>query len=143
MASSAGFTIIKHQDKKPEVKDASTVTAVDTSSWVLYQDPSYGFSFLHDPAWTVKPEADKGDYKLIEIDPGKQFFNIDIYISQKDYYIMDGLPVVDTDINGKSFKNVSNMLFGTFNAPYYFTFDLGKSASLLPSFYALVHTLKF
>jgi hypothetical protein len=142
-ASNKGYTVINHNKKTPEVKNAVTVPPVDTSTWKTYKNEEFNFSFLYNPGWTVKPAAQKGEYTVIEIDPGKKYFNIQIYISKNDYYIMDGLNALTEQINKIEFKNVNNMLFGTFKEPYYFTLDLGKSVSLLPEFYALVHSLKF
>ena len=115
----------------------------DISKWPSYHSPLYGIKFKFPPTWQIGLPKKFGEFQTIEIDPGKQFYNIVIYISQKDYYVMDGLPAENVSIGGQPALNISNLLYGMQFNGYYFTFDLGRSLSLAPEFNALVHSLEF
>ena len=120
-----------------------SLNSVDTSEWKTYEDKKIGFNFKYKPDWKVLPPVKKGGFTVIQIDPGAKFYNIEIYVSQKGFYAMDGLPLKNELINGQQAKNVSDLLYGINKSPYYFTFDINKSLSLKPNFNALVHSVKF
>lgn len=115
----------------------------DTSKWKTYSNADYSLSFKLPKAWNVKPGKNVKDFKVLEIDPGVKFYNIKIYISTNNYYVMDGLPAVKTTIGGSPALNVSNLLYGVTANNNYFTFDLGPSLSLTPEFNALVKSVEF
>ncbi|HVY67488.1 MAG TPA: hypothetical protein VHA30_01145 [Patescibacteria group bacterium] len=117
--------------------------SVDLSAWKTYNDKQLGLSFKYNPDWKVKPAVQKDGYDVIEVDPGKQYYNFKIYVSDKDYYIMGGLPYVTEQIAGQPAMNVNNMLFGIKNGGTYYTFDVGLSTTLSPYFDALVHSVQF
>jgi hypothetical protein len=119
------------------------VSNVDTSSWKTYQDKTVNLSFKYHPDWTVKPLKEKDGYQILEIDPGKKFYNIKIYISPSGYYALSGLPTKNDTIGGQTALNVNNMLYGVNTNGLYYTFDVGISLSLTPNFNALVHSVKF
>lgn len=118
---------------------------VDTSSWKTYTDKSYPFSFMYDPGWKVLPGKKQKGFYVLQLDPGPKFYNIKIYVNDSGfYYAMDGLPYLETDINGAKFFNLSNLLYVIKMGPYYYTFDDGLSANkLIDDFNALVRTVKF
>jgi len=147
----ASFTYKIHTDDKsstaqnvgnPTVEDPAVPT-VDTSTWKEYSNTDYGFSFKYNPDWKILSLTSDNDFKILQIDPGKKFYNIKIYISSKEFYVMEGLPTKTETIDGKETLNVSNLLYGIKTDKYYYTFDIGYSLSLTPDFVALVHSVKF
>lgn len=121
-----------------------TVKPVDTSAWKTYTDKQYGFSFMYDPAWTVKAGAtDKDRFYVLQIDPGAKYYNIKIYVSDKSFYAMDGLPGITETIAGQPAVDVSNLLYGITKGSYYYTFDNGLSVGLIDKFNALVNSVRF
>jgi hypothetical protein len=119
-------------------------SAIDTSDWNEYTDDKFNFSFNFPPDWKVlAPAKKKGDFYVLEIDPGKKFYNILVYISSKDYYALSGVPIITEAINGITAINLNNVVYGIQANDYYYTFDIGSSLSLQPMFQALVHTVKF
>ncbi|MBI5530583.1 MAG: hypothetical protein HY918_03720 [Candidatus Doudnabacteria bacterium] len=116
---------------------------IDTSSWQAYTDKASGLNFKYKPDWKVKPAVEKDGYRIIEIDPGKKFYNIKIYISPTDYYAMSGLPTKPDSIGGQPAINVNNMLYGVKNKNTFFTFDVGLSSSLTNDFNGLIHSVSF
>lgn len=127
---------------KPTIQ-APTVPTVDTSTWKDYSNANLGLSFKYKPDWKVKDIEAKKDFKIIEIDPGPKFYNIKIYISPKEFYVMEGLPTKTETIAGKEALNVNNLLYGIKTDANYFTFDVGLSLSLTPDFVAMVHSVQF
>lgn len=130
VASATGFFL-------PEFKP------VDTGSWKNFSDSKLGLSFKYAPEWRVLAAKQQGDFSVIEVDPGIQFYNMKIYVSSSKFYAVDDLPFVDTDINGVKALNVSNMLYGIKIGQRYYTFDNGLSTKMLDNFNALVRTVKF
>lgn len=117
--------------------------AVDTSAWKKYTNQKYAISFLYDPTWKIlAPKLEKG-FQAIEIDPGKKYYNIKIYISSTGFYAVDGLPSKTESINGTEATNIEDLLFAMQKPPYYYTFDVGMSISLMPQFDALVRSVTF
>ncbi len=101
---------------------------MDISSWPVYTDSSHNFSFSYMPGWKILPITKKDGYDLLQIDPGKKFYNIQIYISTKNFYPVDSSnSAVDKIKAGK----------------WYYTFYLTKSLSLVPDFNALVYSTNF
>lgn len=124
-------------------KTFPAVQPVSTQGWKTYADKTYPFSFSYDPAWTVKPGIKQNDFYILQIDPGPKYYNIKIYISPSQFYGLDGLPNIQTDVNGAKAFDVSNLLYGIKMGPYYYTFDNGLSTVMINEFNALVHTVKF
>ncbi len=116
---------------------------VDTSNWKTYSDPKYPLSFNYDPAWTVKPGKIQDGFYVLEIDPGAKYYNMKVYVSTSQFYNIDGLPFVKTDINGAQAYNVSNLLYGIKMGPNYYTFENGLSTNMIDNFNALVRTVTF
>ena len=119
------------------------VPAVDTSGWKIYTASKYNFQFRYDPSWSVKTGGKKDGYDILEVDPGKKYYNFKIYVSPTDYYVVDGLPATDQTIGGKQAKNIQSMLYAIQDDNLRLTFDLGMSLSLRPQFKAMVESLKF
>jgi hypothetical protein len=117
--------------------------AVDTSDWKTYTEPKLGLSFKYKPTWQVKPTIKQGEYYVIEVDPGKKYYNIKTFVSSKDFFAMDSLPLKQVTIAGKTAQDVSDMLYGIQSGNYYYTFDLGFSVNLKPEFNALVRSASF
>jgi hypothetical protein len=117
--------------------------SVDTTAWKTYSSESFGFSFKYKPDWKVLPAKEKNGYTIIEVDPGAKFYNIKIYISKDDYYVMGGLPYKNETIGGQPSMNVNDLLFGVKYNNTYYTFDIGLSTSLKPNFDALVRSVTF
>jgi hypothetical protein len=116
---------------------------VDTSDWKTYTNKSLGLNFKYKPGWQVKPAVKKGDFYVTEVDPGTKYYNIKIYTSKTGFYAMDSLPTKEVTVGGKTAQDVSDMLYGVQNTPYYYTFDLGLSVSLKPEFNGLVKSVSF
>lgn len=121
----------------------NTPDPVDTSKWLTYTDTKNGLSFKYSPDWKIKPGGVKNNYTILEIDPGAKFYNIKIYISPDNYYVMEGLPTKSDTVGGQPALNMSNMLFGVKNNNKFYTFDVGLSVSLTPAFYAMVQSVQF
>jgi len=121
----------------------ATEPEIDTSQWKSYSDNKFGISFKYNPDWQIKSWVEKDGYNVLEIDPGKKFYNIKIYENSGSFYVMDGLPTVEAQIGGYKAYNVSNLLYGVVANDKYFTFDIGLSLSLEPQFQALVNSVKF
>lgn len=119
------------------------IQPVDTSEWKTYTDKDTGLSFKYKPEWSVKAAKLQNGFRIIEVDPGKKYFNIKIYTSPDSFYAMDGLPTTEETINRHAAINVKNMLYGIKAGAQYFTFDVGASVSLTQDFSALVHSAKF
>ncbi len=133
------------QDYNP-ITTASASTEIvlpDTSKWKDHRYTVYGINFKTPADWKVTLPKKQGDFEVGEINPGSKFQNIKIYISKKDFYVMDGLPAVKATIGGQPCLNVSNLLYGVSANGYYFTFDIGKSVSLTPEFNAIVKSVEF
>lgn len=119
------------------------VPVVDTTDWKTYSNPQYQLSFLYKPDWKVLPAVNKSGFTILQIDPGTRFYNIKIYISPKEFYVMDGVPTKTETIGGQTALNANNALYGILANGTYYTFDVGLSMSLVPDFDALVHSVKF
>ena len=120
-----------------------TSPPVDTTGWKTYTNSKYGFSFLYNPAWKVIAPTMKAGYDVFQVDPGKKFYNIKIYVSTLGYYIMGGLPLQSDSIGGQPAVEIEQLLYGVKDGNYYYTFDIGLSTSLKPDFDALVHSVQF
>ena len=131
------------QNSIAPVPQKPAIPKVDTSLWKDYSNKDYGFSFKYKPDWKIKTLTSIKNFKIIEIDPGAKYYNIKIYISPKEFYVMDGLPTKTEIIAGKEALNVSDILYGIKTDTNYFTFDIGLSLSLMSDFMALVHSVKF
>jgi len=127
----------------PAAAAQAAAAQIDTSAWKTFTNKEFGFSFKYNPAWKVLKPITKKGYTVFQIDPGSKYYNIKIYVSQKDYYIMGGLPTVGESIGGQQAMNVNNQLYGIAANGFYYTFDVGWSMSLVPQFVALVHSVKF
>ncbi len=136
------FAPIPQNLDKP-IDQAVAIPLVDTSTWKDYSNPDLGLSFKYKPDWKIKDVITKKDFKIIEIDPGAKFYNIKIYVSPKEFYVMDGLPTKTETIAGKEALNVNNILYGIKSGTSYYTFDIGLSLSLTPDFNAMVHSVQF
>jgi hypothetical protein len=123
--------------------DDPDVMTANISAWKTFTSADYGFSFKYKPDWKVLPPQKKGDWTVIQVDPGKKYYNVKIYISPKDYYAMGGLPIHQETINGVPAQNVSNLLYGFSKNNFYYTFDIGLSLMLKPDFEAMVHSVMF
>lgn len=121
------------------------VKTVDTSKWKTYSDSKFPLSFKYNPAWKIKPGKtnSEGTY-VLAIDPGPKYYDLVIYVSNKSFEGLDGLPTMSETIDGELALNVSNLLYGIKNGDNFYTFDSGLSASsLINDFNALVHSVNF
>ncbi len=126
-----------------QAKGLEPEQAADTTNWKTFTDEKYKISFKINPDWQVKATGIKDGFYVIEVDPGKKFYNIKIYISQKGYFALDGLPGTEEAIGGQKATNINNVLFGVKKDNYYYTFDIGLSMSLKPQFLGLVRSVTF
>lgn len=124
-------------------QNPAPVSTVDTSTWKSYADHQDGLTFLYKPGWKVLPAVKKDGFTVLQIDPGLKYYNIKIYISPKEFYIMDGVPTKTETIDGQTALNADNSLYGITANNLYYTFDVGLSMSLVPDFDALVYSAKF
>lgn len=141
------FITYNQKQKESSIVNQAAVAepepVVDTSNWKRYANETFGFSFKYDPAWQIKQFTKQGDFQVLEIDPGKKYYNMKIFVSQKGFFAMDGLPAQETEISGLKALSVANLLYGIQKGLYYYTFDNGQSVSLKPQFNALVSSLEF
>ena len=132
---------------RPVVTDTElaplTPAPVDTSAWKTYENEKFGMSFKYKDGWKILPATSKDGFTVLQVDPGTKYYNMKIYVSPKEFYIMDGLPATTETISGQTALNVNNALYGIKANGLYYTFDLGLSMSLLPYFNALVHSVQF
>lgn len=138
-------TEIKANNLKPPTEPAVLAKEIaDTSNWKEYTDTKYGISFKYNPDWKIKPwTKNKEGYDVLEIDPGRKYYNIKIYASDNSFYVMDGLPTQSAIIGGVQALDVSDLLYGVKKDKTYLTFDLGLSLSLKPQFSGLIESVKF
>lgn len=118
-------------------------SVIDTSKWNSYKNDTYGFSFIYNPNWKIIDFKKQGEFNVLEIDPGRKYFNFKVFVSPREYYTMDGLPLLDVEINGKKAVSVSDILFGVNHNNNFFTFDLGLSLTQRHEFRAMIKSLKF
>ncbi len=130
------------QNKRVEITPVQP-QIVNTSTWKTYTNKDLSLSFLYKPDWKILPIKTKAGFTVIQIDPGAKFFNIKIYISPKEFYLMDGLPTKTENIAGQEAYNVNNQLYGIKAHSLFYTFDIGQSLSLTPDFDALVNSVEF
>lgn len=140
---SAGDKVIIYDNEAQENNNQEQTPAVDTSTWPTYSDKKYNLSFKHKPDWKVLPITQEKGFDVIQVDPGKKFYNIKIYVSPKEFFAMDSLPTTGEVIAGQPALNVKDLLFGIKNGSDYFTFDIGLSLSLKPDFAAMVRSVQF
>ena len=133
----------KNKQQSTGTTTSAKIAAVDTSDWKTFTDAKYNLSFKYQPDWKISAATKKNGYTIIQIDPGKKYYNFLLYISAADYYAMAGLPAVQENISGCQATNVFNTLYGIKFGNLYYTFDIGKSFNLLPQFNAWVHSVKF
>lgn len=141
-----GYNLFQYNQAAKQVtavSDNPDMVTTDLSSWKTFTSAEYGFSFKYNPAWKILAPVKKGDYTIFQIDPGKKYYNIKIYVSSKDYYAMGGLPIKEEIIGGAPAQNVDNLLYGIRANNLYYTFDIGVSLSLKPDFVAMVHSVMF
>lgn len=131
-------------EKKPALEQVQEKEPmVDTADWKLFRDNKLNLAFKYNPAWKIKAPVSKGGYQIIEIDPGKKYFNFKIYVNESGFYALDGLPAKSETIDGASALNVNDVLYGVKAEPFYYTFDIGYSLSLKPQFKALMNSVVF
>lgn len=129
--------------KKVKIKPQPAEQPIDTSAWQEIILEKYGLKLKANPAWKVKPEKKNLENIIIEIDPGKNYYNFKLYISETGFYAMENLPAEDTSIGGLPGKKISDLLYGVKSGKYYFTFDIGQSLALWPEFRAMVNSVNF
>lgn len=140
------YTTINYPKNKTLAASAAAAKpqVIDTSAWKEYTDKNFNFSFKYPADWKVlAPAKKKSDFYVLEVDPGKKFYNIKIYISPKDFYALSGLTLNEETIAGVKALNLNDSVYGIKTADYYYTFDIGWSMSLKPRFVALVHSVNF
>jgi hypothetical protein len=120
-----------------------SATMIETSTWKTYSNQKYGFSFMYPPTWKVLAPVKKNGFNVIQVDPGKKFYNINIYISPSQFNAVGGLPFTTETIGGVPALDIQDLLFAIKFDPYYYTFDIGTSLSLKPEFDTLVRSVKF
>ena len=86
------------------------------------------------------PAKKSGDFYVLQVDPGKKYYNIKIYISSKDYLGLSGVPITEENIGGVKAISLNNCVYGIKAGGYYYTFDIGYSMTLRPTFVALTRT---
>lgn len=135
--------VLYSQRSNPKTATVISEPVVDTSLWKDYSNKTYNFSFKYKPGWKVLPTKKVKGFDVVQIDPGSKFYNFKVYVSQKEFYVMDGLPLADATIGGLPAKEISGVLYGVKNDPYFYTFDIGYSLSLKPEFDAMVNSVSF
>ncbi len=137
----AKYSEVIYDYKRPD--SVKQIRYTDTSNWKTYTNPEFKLSFKYRPDWKILSAVKKENFTVLQIDPGKKYYNIKIYISPQDFYIMGGLPIEEENISGVTAFNVQNALYGIKTNKLYYTFDVGLSMSLLPDFNTLVHSVNF
>lgn len=127
----------------PTASASEELVLPDTRNWEDHRYNVYGISFKTPKGWKVALPKKQGNFFVGEIDPGAKFENIRIYISEKDYFVMQDLPTKNDTVGGQPALNVSDLLYGVWANNFYFTFDIGRSVSLKPEFNAIVKSVEF
>jgi hypothetical protein len=135
-------TIIRY-DLPNKTPQALSATPISTEGWKNYSNKDLHLSFMYSPSWKILPVKTISGFSVLQIDPGAKYYNIKIYLSPKEFYLMDGLPTQQETIDGQPAQNVENALYGIKANNLFYTFDVGLSMSLVPEFDALVHSVKF
>ncbi len=139
------YEVVKHGQNgltAPKQKPVEPVL-VDTDGWKTYQDQGSPLVFSYPPTWKVLGPNTKDGFTVITIDPGAKYDNIKIYISDKSFFALDGIPYQEDTIAGMPARNIQGMLFGIHANGTYYTFDEGASLSINPEFQTLVRSAKF
>ena len=55
---------------------------------------------MYSPDWKILP-LKKNGFTVLQVDPGAKYYNIKIYVSPKEFYIMDGLPTTAETIDNQ------------------------------------------
>lgn len=138
------YQAVSYSNKTPaHTEEAPQSTPTDTSNWQTYTNTKYGFSFKYKPDWKVLAATKKNGFTVIQVDPGKKYYNFQIYISPKEFFAMDNLPSKTETIGGAEAINVSGYLYGIKANNLFYTFDIGTSAPLKDDFDGMVYSLNF
>ncbi len=137
------YQAISYPDQVKADNTPVVTPPVDTSSWQTYTNAKYGLSFKYKPGWKVSAAANKKGFTIIGVDPGKKYYNFEIYISPTAFFAMDNLPTKTETIGGQEAINVNDSLYGIKANNLYYTFDIGSSEILKADFNGLVHSLSF
>lgn len=134
-----------HNNPKNVTDSLDDEKTIDTSTWKTFKDKRFDFTFKYPSDWnikTLKEDAPDGMY-IIQLDTGKDLSAVRIYVSDKHFFAMDGLPTVKTTIAGQKALNVADMLIGIQKNSKYYTFDLGGNTKAQPEFKTLVSQVDF
>ncbi len=113
-----------------------------TGTWLDYQDAKYSVGFKYPKGWTVSPNADVSGYHTITaISPKKD--KISIYISEKDFFAMNGLKTKPYSVNGYSGQRWNDSILAIKAGKYFYTFDASQNSKPIPEFLTMMSTLKF
>ncbi len=117
--------------------------AAATDDWKRGDIPQLKLAVLLPPNWKILSAKKLGAFTVVELDPGKQFYNVKIYAGPEPMGT-GGLKLVDTKIDGSpAAKTADGLLYTVLHGGTYYTFDLGASLSLLPQFTAIVNSATF
>lgn len=130
-----------NQAQAPE--ETFSVPAVDTSTWVDYQDPNFPLLIKVPEDWSITNRTIAGLYTLV-LAPEARDASFRIFISENGLIGMSGLP--STDIITASNHNaivVDNNIYGIKADDYYYTFDGTLSNDYIEEFFTIVNNVKF
>lgn len=118
---------------------------IDITTWTEFKDPESNLIFKHPSDWdttTISYTTNNQLYR-ISIAPQDNPNPISIYVSQKEYFAMDGLPFEKTKINGNSAITMDKLMLGIKNNGKYFTFHSGQTSEFQTEFENLINTINF
>mgnify|MGYP003393187997 CR=1 FL=1 len=118
---------------------------IDTTNWREFKDSRFDVSFRYPPTWTLKTYKEEKDdgMLIIRLDPGNGANTISVYISEDNYYAMEGLPTKKTTVAGHQALSVADMLVGVRYDTKYYTFDLGGNVKYQPEFKVILDQVAF
>lgn len=115
---------------------------IDTSKWTTYTDSNTGMSFRHPEDWNVASKSSGSDHLLLITSKKEPASRMSIFSSPSGYLGFEGLPQEKATIAGYDWVKVDTTLFGLKKDDIFFTFDAGLNPASVPTFHALLKTVR-
>jgi hypothetical protein len=118
-------------------------TPVDISDWATYEDKSFPITFPHPKDWTISSTLQPDGFYNIILNPGTESTDMHIFVSDKNYYAIDGLRKYPATIGHEKGFMISNNLGGVKAGEYYYTFDGSLNSTESDEFAEIMNRVKF
>lgn len=117
------------------------ITTVDTTDWVAYNDTAYPIAFSYPANWKVTTKITAEKFYSINIAIPNVTPSITIYISDTEYFGLDGLELKQYTLPNLSGISVNESLIGVKKGEYYYTFDGSMNTEQFTEFSTLMKTV--